>query len=522
MNGLSRLLRRLEIPILIFLCLFYVGGAYLLGGTLKGGSFAYPLVILGCLFIVYFLLIILFAYRQELEEDTSLDAFIRHHLRWLISLPKREQETVFKGRDSAVIWEKYGAYEVLERKERSIVPVLLAAILLASLLSRVVLVITNPQSVGPRSVKVVLAEEKSMFEGTQEEGVSVRGIERLEEDRYPRSGSSLFFKGLKLTQRALGSVIISPLSLVIAGELILLLFLFLLIHHYRESPLRIMVYSMNPLVLFELYANSRLEILGVGAVLAALYFIISSEPHLRAGEFLKHKSVIREFVGTILLAGSLIINLFVVTILLPIIRRLRLYHLLLFLAIFLGINFLASPGFTNLYDELLQSAERGPYNSFVFTGVFRLIMFGWTFLPKFTLTLPIANLPLLATKVIFIIVLIIYLIKYAFLTEDPLEGLYYSLAAILILSPNLLPWSLLWLIPVLIFMRSWAWLLFSYLVLFAYIPLSTKTLEVYPWITAIEYFPLFAILLVETSLKERQKELHRRLKKDRPRYEQES
>jgi hypothetical protein len=79
----------------------------------------------------------------------------------------------------------------------------------------------------------------------------------------------------------------------------------------------------------------------------------------------------------------------------------------------------------------------------------------------------------------------------------PLRGSYWMLGALLILSPTVHPWYLLWLVPFLTFFPSRAWLLLTGLVSLSYLDPGPVVPEVttHSWVRWAEYLPFFALLI---------------------------
>jgi hypothetical protein len=78
----------------------------------------------------------------------------------------------------------------------------------------------------------------------------------------------------------------------------------------------------------------------------------------------------------------------------------------------------------------------------------------------------------------------------------PLRGCYWMLGAMLILSPTVHPWYLLWLVPFLIFFPSRAWLLLTGLVSLSYLDPGPVVPEItaHSWVRWAEYLPFFVLL----------------------------
>ncbi len=82
---------------------------------------------------------------------------------------------------------------------------------------------------------------------------------------------------------------------------------------------------------------------------------------------------------------------------------------------------------------------------------------------------------------------------------QPLRGCYLMTGALLLLSPTLHPWYLLWILPWLCLFPSRPWMLLSGLVALSYANLGSagRDHDPHPWVTVSEYLPFYAWLAVD-------------------------
>ncbi|MEE9118097.1 MAG: hypothetical protein V3U02_05825, partial [Calditrichia bacterium] len=80
-------------------------------------------------------------------------------------------------------------------------------------------------------------------------------------------------------------------------------------------------------------------------------------------------------------------------------------------------------------------------------------------------------------------------------------------AGFLLLMPTLHPWYLIWIIPFLVFIPNWSWLLFTFLIQASYFVLKDYALffvwKESVWILLFQYIPFYAILIWEYLDKDR-------------------
>ena len=73
--------------------------------------------------------------------------------------------------------------------------------------------------------------------------------------------------------------------------------------------------------------------------------------------------------------------------------------------------------------------------------------------------------------------------------------------AILLLSPTLYPWYLIWILPFLIFVPNFSWLILTLLIQFSYYILKDYSLsgtwEESIWVLLLQYVPFYLLLLFE-------------------------
>jgi hypothetical protein len=88
--------------------------------------------------------------------------------------------------------------------------------------------------------------------------------------------------------------------------------------------------------------------------------------------------------------------------------------------------------------------------------------------------------------------------------EEILKYSFILISLHLIFMPAALhPWYVVWLIPLLAFYPSPAWLLFSCTVVFSYLKYGSPEGMMEPWILYLEYIPLFLLLLGDYLVRQR-------------------
>jgi hypothetical protein len=79
----------------------------------------------------------------------------------------------------------------------------------------------------------------------------------------------------------------------------------------------------------------------------------------------------------------------------------------------------------------------------------------------------------------------------------PLRGCYWMLGLMIVLSPTVHPWYLLWMVPFLVFFPSRAWILLTGLVTLSYLEPGPVVpgVTTYDWVQWVEYLPFFTLLI---------------------------
>jgi hypothetical protein len=288
---------------------------------------------------------------------------------------------------------------------------------------------------------------------------------------YP-AGAQIFF----LAARVIAGNSLNGLKgiLVFFDVLTLIVLVGLLrVHGLEES--RVLIYSWNPLVIYEIAHSGHLEGFTVFLVLLAFY--------LHAREWRKSGVLVLAFAAAVKLYPAL---------LLPVLlnRGERGKGMLLFLfgLIFIYLPYVSAarnlPGFLPTYFT-------SSYESFNLGLKFFLMntFSGWD---DHSLTMTFGGALLMAS--------LFFLFKKKE-KEQVLRYAYYMTGLQIILMPVALhAWYILPLIPFLAFYPAPAWLLFSGLAALSYLKYATPGGVMPAWVLLLEYLPLFALLVADYCL----------------------
>ncbi|UCE84204.1 MAG: hypothetical protein JSV47_06775 [Deltaproteobacteria bacterium] len=241
-------------------------------------------------------------------------------------------------------------------------------------------------------------------------------------------------------------------------------------HGLQES--RFIVYGWNPLVIIEIAHSGHLE--GLIVFLVVLAFFLHSRN--------------RKTLGVLSLACASATKIYPVLLLPAFINRgERLKSLLVFFSTILLLYLPYSSAGKKMLG-FLPVYFKNPYESFNL-GIKYFLMGMFHGLDYFLLTKIFAGIILAAGVFIFL--------KHKG-NEEVLKYSYIMISLQLIFMPAALhPWYVVWLIPLLAFYPSPAWLVFSGTVALSYLKYVSPTGIMPKWVLYLEYLPLFGLLIME-------------------------
>jgi alpha-1,6-mannosyltransferase len=294
------------------------------------------------------------------------------------------------------------------------------------------------------------------------------------------------------------NVIIWKLILLLF-EGLLFLFLYKLIVHFSMNKIRLAIYLLNPIVVIETYSSGHLDVIAVCFLIIGIFY------------FYKNKTwaYIFAFILAILTKYK---PIFIV---LPFLKK----RFLLKISIILGslVAVLAPFTFTETIPTagIISYANRWEFNGFLYK-IFLYIYDIVGFVPQQLFSLNYNGrvedfyitgafyYKLIAFIAIFVI--LIDQFKKLKMTENfkgvnYLQSSFFVCAAILLLSPTLYPWYLIWLIPFLVFLPNWSWLLFTMLIQLSYYILqgyhTNGVWQESNIILFVQYLPFYSLLIFE-------------------------
>lgn len=307
---------------------------------------------------------------------------------------------------------------------------------------------------------------------------------------YPPAAQALFAAGAALSEGPLGIK-----AILVLCEVLGIAALRRLLALRGLPPDRILIYAWNPLPVVEVAWSGHLEPAGTACVLAAAAAIIQK----------------RDLRASLALALGGLVKIVPLALLLPFARAVRARALLAVPAVLvLGYWPFRGAG-PRLFDGLREYSGRWVANESLFGVIHRAIAALDPTPPlKSALAWARAHVPGSAPlDLLYPYLYPPYLARAACAAAalafaatllrrrvEPLRGAYLLTGVLLLVSPTLHPWYLLWILPWLCLFPSGPWILLSGLVALAYANLGSpgREAEPHPWVRLVEYLPFYAWL----------------------------
>jgi len=277
----------------------------------------------------------------------------------------------------------------------------------------------------------------------------------------------LFYSGYSLS----GETIWGYKLLLFISELITLLVLFLLIRKKKLPDKHILLYALCPLPIIQFSLDAHLDGFGLPLLILALFFYLDNKKILSL-IFLGLSFSIKP-VGLLFLP-----ILFFYEKKLP--DRIKIIFIP---AIAFSVQFIPYIFSSNPFEAFFIYAKHWTFNGFVFGIVDFFIQNNQT------------------SRIICGILLVICLLPFIFNKLDLLQKYYYSVLLLLIFSPVVHPWYIVWLVVLLSIIPKWSGIFYvglSSLTVFTVLSYQLNGLwKEYPLVLIIEYIPVISIFIYE-------------------------
>jgi hypothetical protein len=290
-------------------------------------------------------------------------------------------------------------------------------------------------------------------------------------------------------------------------DLLLMAFLLRVLGRVGVPAGQILIYAWNPLVVAEVAGNGHLDVLAVLFLIAGIHLII----------------VERSTLSTLALglsAGAKLLPLLIFPVLA---RRVRARFWPLPFFILAGVYLPYASAGAALFRGLKEYAERWQHNDSVFSLLLGAMEFldptpvlkqgiawlhGALGYPAWVVALYTYAYPVYLARILAFFLVAGLAGVLAWKRADPIRGSFMLLAGVLLLSPTVHPWYLLWIAPFLALRPSRAWILLTGLVPLSYLDASPMSggSSALPWVRWAEYLPFFLILLFDAVVSWRRKD----------------
>ncbi len=317
---------------------------------------------------------------------------------------------------------------------------------------------------------------------------------------YPPVSQFMF-----LINQWLGGSVLSWKILLLFVEIILFLVILRMVQHFKLNKFRILIYFYNPLLIIETYSSGHLEITGVLFFWIAVYLFYKRYDWKSIIFFAM--SIMTKFIPLVSGIPFLLNKFFRKSALLMVICS-----ILLLPFMFSGI--LPLPGLFSyinrwefnggLYQLVISimnllNIKEYQWMDVNFSGHLETFYFSYAFFYK------------IFAAVILVAVFFDQMNKLratsSFRSINFIQRGFILTAGFLLLMPTLHPWYLIWIIPFLVFIPNWSWLLFTFLIQTSYFVLKDYALffvwKESVWILLFQYIPFYAILIWEYLDKDR-------------------
>jgi hypothetical protein len=353
---------------------------------------------------------------------------------------------------------------------------------------RVLLATGNPYGVPPEAPALVPLRDSTW------EAMDHRDVPTI----YPPAAQALFATATAVGGVGSGAAGLALKLLVLLADLGVMVTLRWILERRGLSPVRLLVYAWNPLVVVEAAWSGHIEPAAVLCVLLGAAALIRE----------------RDLAATLALTLGGLVKLMPLALLAPLLRRVRARWLVLPPILIAAAYWPFRAAGAGLLGGLDEYARRWLANESLFAVVRGVIT--WV-APTEALKVAIAWVrahvphtgfldalyfhvhPLDLAKAVCAAAAAGVAVVIVRRRIEPLRGMYLMTGALLLLSPTAHPWYLLWIAPWLCLFPSRAWVMLTGLAALAYLNLgaAARDAEPHPWVRLVEYLPFYALLIAD-------------------------
>jgi hypothetical protein len=287
--------------------------------------------------------------------------------------------------------------------------------------------------------------------------------------------------------------------ILLITEALLTVIIIRLAGQFKLHRLRVLIFTLNPLVIIETYMNGHLEVIGLTFLWIAIYLFYQS----------------KSWQGTVSLIPAVLVKFFPLLIYLPFMIKKFWWKTAVILvsiaAILLPFALDGSIPMAGFFSYINRWSFNAPVfkmcTSFLYMVPVRIMDLGVfefnTHLEHVFINQEFYYKIFAALVLIFITVVQMKKVypRYGRPGIHPLQAGFIITGAYLLLTTTLHPWYLIWMVPFLVFIPNWGWIGFTFLIMLSY-----QVLERYHlsgvwlesnWILVLEYIPFYFLLIYE-------------------------
>jgi hypothetical protein len=267
-----------------------------------------------------------------------------------------------------------------------------------------------------------------------------------------------------------------------------------LIRYFGLSTYRMLILLLNPLWIIEIYRNGHDQLIGILLLWLAFSFFYLKK------DWLALPAVVLSFFVSMVPIFSYLPYLY---------KKFWPKVFLTLTGVALGVYLCSISGIIPAYHFLLASGREAFNGPLLSAGIYLLKYFNLSGAEVITINW-FGNAAADYTRAEFYILLVIALIVLAviiaqikklqltanFRSINYLQSSFIITGTLLLVSPVLHPWHLLWILPFIIFLPNWSWLVFTVLIQLSYL-FWTDYLFTSNWMSLVIYVPFYLMLITE-------------------------
>jgi len=311
---------------------------------------------------------------------------------------------------------------------------------------------------------------------------------------YPPVAQLIFF-----LNAAVGNTPLSWKMLLLLSEILLVMVMIKLIDYFQIPRLRLGIFVLNPLLIIETYYSGHLDMIGILFLMTGIWYFYLNRKNKSV--FFLCLAVLTKFLSGLIILPmflkkfwkkSFVVLIIVIVAVLPFSMNgsipvggiISYINLPVFNG---GFHNLVAAGLNlvGIRQQVLLNLNINGYTEYFYIGpdfYYRIIAL---FVMIFVISDQLRKLHRTSD----------------FQGINYLQTVFVIACALLLIMPGFKPWHLIWILPLLVFIPNWSWILFTLLVQASYIPLieftGSSTREIADHIWLLEYFPFYGLLLWE-------------------------